>query len=194
MKNKINILKSQQRKKFRIIRKELSKKNINCFNEKIINKFFDNFKPNNFEIIASFFSINTEISTKLLNKYLINKNSKLVFPVVKNNINILSFRLFKIDQNLQIGNFDIPEPNEKNAELIPNLLFVPCLAFDSYGYRLGYGGGYYDRTFEFFNNIKHKFISIGYAYENQKVDKVVRDSNDIKLNYVLTEKQLYTFL
>ena len=103
-------------------------------------------------------------------------------------------RKFIKNQYLAEGKYNIPEPPLENEELIPNLIFVPCLAFDIQGYRLGYGGGYYDKTLAYFNSIDHQFISVGFAYDDQKVDRVIRDPFDYKLNYVLTEKQLYTFV
>ena len=63
------------------------------------------------------------------------------------------------------------------------------LAFDNYGFRLGYGGGYYDKTFSYLKNNKKK-SSVGYAFDNQKVNKVPKDEFDIKLDYVITEKNL----
>ena len=87
----------------------------------------------------------------------------------------------------------IKEPPLKNKILIPEVLFVPCLAFDNFGYRLGYGGGYYDRTLSFLQKNKKKFISIGYAFDDQKVFKLPKDKFDIKLDYVITEKKIYTF-
>ena len=194
MKNNIIFLKKKQREKYIKVRKELSKKNTYKFDVKIIENFFNNFKLNNLKVISSFFSIKTEIPTKELNNFLSKKNKNLVFPVVKPDTKVLSFRLFTKNQNLIEGKFGIPEPSDKNLELLPDLLFVPCLAFDEAGYRLGYGGGFYDCTFKYFKSINHKFLSVGYTYDNQKTYKVIKDKNDYKLNYVLTEKQLYTFL
>jgi len=192
--NDIVFLKKQQRKKFTSIRKAISKKNTYKFNSVNIDKLLKNKKINKLKIISSFFSIKSEIPTNDLNKYLINKNKILSFPVVNPKSNILSFRQLKKNQTLIKGSYEIPEPPLENLEFIPNLIFVPCLAFDIQGYRLGYGGGYYDRTFTYFKSINHQFISVGFAYEDQKVDSVIRDQFDYKLNYVLTEKQLYTFL
>ena len=194
MMNDIIFLKKQQRKKLTSIRKIINKKNTYRFNPKNIDQLLKNKKLNNLKIVSSFFSIKSEIPTTDLNKYLISKNKILSFPVVSTKSKILSFRQFKKNQNLIEGNYKIPEPPLENEELIPNLIFVPCLAFDIQGYRLGYGGGYYDRTFAYFNNINHQFISVGFAYDDQKIDSVVRDRFDYKLNYVLTEKQLYSFL
>ena len=194
MMNDIVFLKKQQRKKFTSIRKAISKKNTYKFNSVNIDKLLKNKKINKLKIISSFFSIKSEIPTNDLNKYLINKNKILSFPVVNPKSNILSFRQLKKNQTLIKGSYEIPEPPLENLEFIPNLIFVPCLAFDIQGYRLGYGGGYYDRTFTYFKSINHQFISVGFAYEDQKVDSVIRDQFDYKLNYVLTEKQLYTFL
>ena len=81
----------------------------------------------------------------------------------------------------------------KNKILNPELIFVPCLAFDHKGNRLGYGGGYYDRTFAYLNKINHRFISVAYAYEDQKLDYIPIDKFDFKVDYVITEKNLYSF-
>ena len=192
--NNIFFLKKKQREKFILIRKAISKKNTYRFNSINIDQLLKNKKLNTLKIISSFFSIKTEISTADLNEYLISKNKILSFPVVRPKSKILSFRKFKKNQKLAEGSYKIPEPPIENEELIPNLIFVPCLAFDIQGYRLGYGGGYYDRTFAYFKSINHQFISVGFAYDDQKVDSVIRDQFDYKLNYVLTEKQLYTFV
>ena len=194
MMNDIIFLKKQQREKLTLIRKAISKKNTYRFNPKNIDQLLKNKKLNNLKIISSFFSIKSEIPTTALNEYLISKNKILSFPVVNPKSKILSFRQFKKNQNLVEGSYKIPEPPLENEELIPNLIFVPCLAFDIQGYRLGYGGGYYDSTFAYFKSINHQFISVGFAYDDQKVDSVIRDQFDYKLNYVLTEKQLYTFV
>ena len=74
---------------------------------------------------------------------------------------------------------------------MPDVILTPCLAFDDYGFRMGYGGGYYDRTFAEFKRIGHRFISIVVAFEEQKVDKITTDKFDQRIDYILTEKKLY---
>jgi len=121
------------------------------------------------------------------------KNKILCFPVIKNKNDSLIFLQYSIDQKKEIGVYKTLEPQKENPELIPEVIIVPCLAFDLNGNRLGYGGGYYDRTFEKLNNLNKNFISIGYAYDDQIVSNVPVETSDYKLDYVLTEKQLYCF-
>ena len=193
MKNKISQIKTKQRKKFISLRENLNTDvNLN-FNLEVIDQLFKKKLFSNIKIISSFFSIQNEIPTRKLNNYLMNKNKILTFPVVNLSDEILEFREYQKNQKLILGKFNIPEPPLQNKLLKPELLFVPCLAFDTKGYRLGYGGGYYDKTFAHFKSINHKFISIGFAYDAQKTELLTIDKFDYKLNFVLTEKQLYSF-
>ena len=145
------------------------------------------------KIIASFLSIKTEISTNSLNQLIWRSNKTLCLPVMKRDSDILSFHRYKKTDRLIAGKFNVMEP-DNNYECMPDVLFVPCLAFDLFGYRLGYGGGYYDKTLSYFNSLKRTFTVVGLAYDNQQVDEVIHDDQDQKLNYILTEKHLYTFL
>tara|TARA_Y100001970_G_C13700230_1_gene586807 strand:- start:12 stop:590 length:579 start_codon:yes stop_codon:yes gene_type:complete len=178
-------------------RKILEKKRILLQKEKghtsknLIRNLINFDKFNKYKIIASFVSIKTEISTLTLNNYIIEQNKILCLPVIKKESNKLIFRKHDMKKDLIEGRYGVKEPNVFNKELLPELIFTPCLAFDEIGYRLGYGGGYYDRTFSYFQKIKHKFISVAVAFDDQKIEKVISDSNDQKIDYILTEKKLY---
>ena len=130
---------------------------------------------------------------KDLNQYLMSLGKILCLPVIENNEEVLIFKRYCIGDVLKKGKFGVKEPVNSLTHL-PDIIFVPCLAFDENGFRLGYGGGYYDKCITNFFSINHKFISIGLAYEEQKVKNVVHDNLDQKLNYILTEKQLYNIL
>ena len=103
-------------------------------------------------------------------------------PVVKNNSETLIFREYNSQTKLIQGKFGILEPSDFSKELLPEIILTPCLAFDKSGFRLGYGGGYYDKTFAKLKSIKHKFISIVIAFEGQKVSKVEHDYLDQKID------------
>ena len=163
--------------------------NINLFNNL---KNFINFKE--IEYVGSFYSIRSEISTNELNKKIIGLNKILSLPVVQNNSNELIFKKVNLNENFHIGKFEIPEPRVENEKIIPQLFFVPCLGFDLSGFRIGYGGGFYDRTFAKLKKLNLKFYTVGFAFDEQKVDKIPKENFDYKLDFVLTEKQLYSFL
>ena len=192
--SQISNLKKTQRDEFFKIRKEINKKNLNSLNLQILSDLFNMHKFKDSNVISSFFSINNEIPTDSLNEYLLSRNKKLAFPIIKKGNKILSFKEFKKNQKLIKGYYDILEPPSQNKDLIPEIIFVPCLAFDKDGFRLGYGGGYYDRTFAYYKKLNHNFVAIGFAYDGQKTSHVYRDSFDYKLDYVLTEKHLYSYI
>ncbi len=149
-----------------------------------------NFKK--YKIIASFISIKSEISTQFLNEFLLNNGKILCLPIIKNNSEKLNFIEYNLKTNLVPGKFGIMQPSDRRKEFLPEIILTPCLAFDESGFRLGYGGGYYDKTFSYLKKIKHKFISIAVAFDDQKINKLVHDKYDQRINYILTEKKLYT--
>ena len=164
------------------------------FNPDLFNKLKIYINFDEIESVASFSSIHSEISTTQLNRKIIESNKILSLPVIKENSEELKFRKVNLNENFYLGKFNIPEPNNCNEELIPQLFFVPCLGFDLNGYRIGYGGGFYDRTFAKLNKLKYKFYTVGFAYDQQKEVNIPREEFDYKLDFVLTEKQLYKFI
>ena len=143
-------------------------------------------------IVASFISIKSEISMNLLNNFLIKSNKIISLPVILDQNQYLIFRQFDENTVLKKGKYDVFEPNKNSNKLLPDFILTPCLAFDKFGYRLGYGGGYYDKTFERFVKLNHSFISVAVAFDDQKVDKIIKNKYDQKINYILTEKKIYS--
>jgi 5-formyltetrahydrofolate cyclo-ligase len=189
----ISVLKKNQRHQSSKKRLILSK-SIN-----IESLFFDNilhttdwFKKS--KIVASFLSIKSEIPTVHLNQIIEKSGKVLCLPLMpKDDSGILTFKKYFYGDKLSVGSYGVKEPLSKNSYL-PDIIFTPCLAFDIHGFRLGYGGGFYDKTISYLNFIKHDFLTIGLAYDDQRVNDVVHDDLDQKLNYILTEKQLYKIL
>ena len=121
-------------------------------------------------------------------------NKTLSFPVIEKSSPELIFKKSDTNKNFKLGKFNIPEPINDSKEIIPQLFFVPCLGFDLSGYRIGYGGGFYDKTFAKLKRLNLKFHTVGFAFDKQKQNKLPKEKYDYKLDFVLTEKQLYTFL
>ena len=97
-------------------------------------------------------------------------------------------------KEIRTNNLNKISINENLDNLLFSNVYLSTELVKEYPSLQGYVGGFYDRTFANFNKINHNFISIGFAYEEQKASKVYRDIFDYKLNYILTEKHLYTFL
>lgn len=75
-----------------------------------------------------------------------------------------------------------------NKGVIPQILLIPLLAFDSQGFRLGYGGGYFDRTLA-----EHNFYAVGIGYEMNRVVSIFAQKHDKKLNAIATEAGFFKF-
>ena len=191
--NNIKDEKSIIRKKQKILRDKIFTNKPSHFALSLFNELFEKINFQEINIISSFISINSEINTEELNNLIFIENKILCLPVIEKKNSHLIFKQFKSEENFVKGHMNISEPQNNNKILNPELIFVPCLAFDKKGNRLGYGGGYYDRTFAYLNKINHRFISVAYAYEEQKLDYIPIDKFDFKVDYVITEKNLYSF-
>jgi len=186
----INVNKEHQRKISIKKRAKLKDKNSNA--SKTLQDHLNgliNFQ--NYKIVASFISFKSEISTQFLNEFLFNNGKILCLPIIKNNSETLNFIEYNLRTKLVSGKFGIMQPSDLSKEFLPEIILTPCLAFDENGFRLGYGGGYYDKTFSYLKKIRHKFISIVVAFDGQKIDELVHDQYDQKIDYILTEKKLY---
>ena len=192
--NELYSNKAQLRKILSERRKLIKSKSFKEFNIKAFDKLSTIINFDEIKYFASFFSIKSEISTIKLNDKILEMKKVLSFPVIQKQSKDLIFKQYNFKENLKIGQFNIPEPINTNEEVTPQLFFVPCLGFDLDGNRLGYGGGFYDKTFSKLNKLQHKFYTVGYAFDDQKQNKIPKEDFDYKLDFVLTEKQLYNIL
>ena len=110
-------------------------------------------------------------------------------PVVTNRGEALQFRAWAPDTPMKTGHHRISEPATE-VVVMPDLLFVPCVGFDVEGYRLGYGGGYYDRTLAAWPGATRP-VTVGIAYEACRTDALRREAHDIPLDLIITEAACY---
>jgi 5-formyltetrahydrofolate cyclo-ligase len=192
--NEIVRKKKNLRNKLTATRKLIKRNTTLEFNIDLFYKLTEKIKFNVIDCVGSFMPIRSEISTNKLNKAILEMDKKLAFPTIEKNSETLIFKTTNSLKNFKLGKFNIPEPKEYNKEIIPQLFFVPCLGFDLKGYRIGYGGGFYDKTFEKLKKLNLSFNTVGFAYDDQKQNELPIEKFDYKLDFVLTEKQLYTFL
>ncbi|MEE9326447.1 MAG: 5-formyltetrahydrofolate cyclo-ligase [Cocleimonas sp.] len=126
------------------------------------------------------------------------QNKQFFLPVVSlQQDQGLVFAPIHENSKYQQNQFSIPEPVYKEEELIKaeqlDLILMPLLAFDRQGNRLGMGGGYYDRSLAFKQQEKTTPVSIGIAYDFQKVSSLSAEPWDVRLDMVVTESGLHKF-
>ncbi len=112
-------------------------------------------------------------------------------PVIVAKGTALRFREWSPGARMVEGAFKALIP-EEGAWVEPEVLIVPMLAFDARGFRLGYGGGFYDRTLEGLR-AKGKVLAIGFAFAAQEVAEVPIDATDQRLDAVVTEQGVTIF-
>ncbi len=141
-------------------------------------------------VVAGYAAIGSEADPFPLMAALANQGHALCLPRTEGKA--LTFRAWKPGDPLVVGRMNIPEPDAKAKERRPDLLLVPLLAFDRHGYRLGYGGGYYDRYLREHRG-KRTIRAIGIAYAGQAVDDLPRGEGDERLDAVVTEERVIRF-
>ena len=139
-------------------------------------------------IVSGFHPYKDEISILPLLGVLASEGWETALPVVTGAGLPLVFRVWAPGSPTVPGIWNIPMPPEGSAAVEPDVLLVPLLAFDRKGYRLGYGGGFYDRTLAMLR-AKKPVIAIGVAYAGQEIPEIPRGSFDQPMDWIMTERE-----
>lgn len=143
------------------------------------------------KVISAYMPIRTEVSPLPTMERMCVRGRQVCVPVIISEGQPLEFHRWTPDTEMSEGGFGAFIP--KDAEVLqPDIIITPLLAFDLHGYRMGYGGGFYDRTFEQLTKLKD-IQAIGFAYSEQEVLLVPREVTDFKLDAVITEKGILSF-
>ena len=136
--------------------------------------------------VSGFLPYKSEIDVRPLMARLAAAGMVTALPVVVERNAPLIFRVWRPGDATEPGTWNIPVPVAAASEVVPDVLLVPMLAFDSGGYRLGYGGGFYDRTLEALRQTGQP-VAVGVAYAAQEVHHVPHAVHDQPLDWILTE-------
>lgn len=136
-------------------------------------------------IVSGFLAIGDEIDPTPLIERLICGGYRICLPVMEGKGKPLVFRAWSPGDPLAETTWGIREPLPEADVLDPDIVLGPLLAFDAEGYRLGYGGGFYDRTLARLRALK-PIVSIGIAFDEQRVDAVPHVDYDERLDWILT--------
>ncbi|MDC1382460.1 5-formyltetrahydrofolate cyclo-ligase [Candidatus Puniceispirillum sp.] len=140
---------------------------------------------------AGYIPIRSELSPLVLLEGLASSGCDLALPVTPAKGQPLIFHRWLVNGKLDDGPYGTKQPPISNEICIPNVILAPMLAFDSNGWRLGYGGGFYDRTLAALRDSRKHVVLIGIAYNGQKLNKVPAGPNDMPLDAVLGPAGLF---
>ena len=153
----------------------------------------DSYKVNK---IALYWSVNGEISTYSLISDFLKNGSECFLPVISNDREnkVLEFSLYEKESPLIKNKFGIPEPSKSVITDLNeiDIIFLPCVCFDSEGNRIGMGGGFYDKTLSKLSD-KQNTKLIMLAYDFQEVESCLPEIHDIKADACLTPNKYLNF-
>jgi len=182
-------MKQDLRKIMREKRRTLESQEAVAMNEAIYQRLFQHEALADADHILVYLSFRSEIDTRpLIDRWLQEKRHIYVPVMQPETRTILPVRIFKDYKDLPVNSYGIQEPALDDAEILDvkslDLVIVPGLAFDSRGYRLGYGGGYYDRLLL---RLRNEARTLALCYDFQMVDAVPIGPHDRQVQTILTE-------
>jgi len=143
---------------------------------------------NSAKVVAAYWPIKGEASPVPLLAALAAQGLVTALPVIAERRGVLRFRHWRPGEPLVGAVFELKQPGADAPDVEPDLLFVPLLAFDRRGYRLGYGAGFYDRTLAKLR-AERRTTTVGIAYAVQELPEIPAEAHDQKLDYVLTDRE-----
>jgi 5-formyltetrahydrofolate cyclo-ligase len=146
--------------------------------------FFDGIVLQPGEIVAAYWPIRDELDCQPILVKLMDDLQPVCLPLVLGPDEPLELRLWEQGSPLYPSGFGTLAPSELAPIVEPDVVLVPLLGFDKFGTRLGYGGGYYDRTLAAMHKAPRL---IGLAFASQEIEEIPRDSHDVPLDAVVTE-------
>ncbi|MCS7215322.1 MAG: 5-formyltetrahydrofolate cyclo-ligase [Thermodesulfovibrio sp.] len=173
------------RKKMLDIRNKINENLRKQKNEKISETFIDFVLKNKFKSVLLYASFGSEVDTWQIFHLCLENSIKTAFPKVSG-FQLQLYWIEKRDQFSQ-GYKNILEPkNGKKASVEDiEIIVVPGVAFDKRCYRIGYGGGFYDRLLSL-----RKGKAIGLAYEEQILEQIPTESHDIRMDMIITDERI----
>lgn len=157
--------------------------------------FFGTVEVTSKTVLAAYWPKAEEFNTGHIIEEVLRRSAVLALPVVEKDTKILKFVRWDGTATLVAGAFGVMQPENvgESEGLEPDVVVVPLLAFDRRGYRLGYGGGYYDATLSMLRG-KREILAVGVGYAQQAcLFNLPIDAHDQRLDMVVTPQQVLRF-
>jgi len=134
-------------------------------------------------VLGIYWPFRAEFDPRPLVDTIVAAGRQVALPVVVDKKGPLEYRAWAPGENLVSGVWDIPIP-EKREIMVPSMVLAPVVGFDRAGYRLGYGGGYFDRTLA---ALDPRPLAIGVGFAMQEIETIYPQSFDIPMDLMVTE-------
>ena len=156
--------------------------------QRVARKLFESVALEAGASVSGYWPIKSELDIRPSLLHLAEDGHPIGLPVITAKGAPLLFRRWQPGDQLTEAGFGTLEPAQSQPTVIPRVLLVPLLSFDRAGYRLGYGGGFYDRTISLLR-AQQRTLAVGVAFSAQEVPQVPRDRFDQRLDWVITESE-----
>jgi len=161
--------------------------------QKIFERLISLDSVKNAKSIMTYIDFRNEVQTRPLIDYCLSNGKNVVIPIsVFKGRQLIPSQLMDPDKELQISKFGLLEPKPEYVRVFDkeelDVIIVPGVAFDKYGYRVGYGAGFYDRFLASIDN--ESVVKVGVAFELQLHDSVPHDSFDATVDIIVTEDRI----
>jgi len=182
-------VKGKLRKQFIEQRLRLSQEEVEQKSKQIMSTLFATESFKQAKVVMFYVDMRNEVVTKKAIIDAFAEGKRVVVPRVKKGYGLLAIEIKSLDE-LEPSTFGVLEPQEKEEISIDEIdvVVVPGVAFDKRGYRIGYGGGYYDN---FLPKLKAEAKKIAVAFEMQLIDHIPAEAHDVKVDMIITERGIY---
>lgn len=140
--------------------------------------------------LSSYYPSAFEVNTLKLFEKKFNNKIKIILPAIRGK-NSINFYKWNNKEVLKVNKFGMLEPFTQLDQIIPDVMLVPLLSYDKNKNRLGYGKGFYDRYLKKYLKKYKNILTFGIAFSFQKYHTLPVIKDDVKLNYILTEKGIF---
>jgi len=153
---------------------------------KICSHLFELIKPNANNVISVYWPFKGELDLRPFALAAIDVGATIVLPVVRKQKSKLVFRRWTPEAELERGIWNILQPVDPKP-FFPNVVIAPLVGFDDQGYRLGHGGGYYDRTLA---SLEEQPLKIGVGLGEQRLESIYPQPHDVPMDHILLSSEL----
>ena len=188
-------MKSKYRQSILDIRNALSSSEVSSLSKEIVKNVNSKFSLDEVGILGSYFSVHNEVDLRVINEKRFNENRLTTYPKIGPNHSMKLIAPKSFEQLIK-NKYAIFEPSGGVPinSIEHEIIIIPTVGVDKNGYRLGYGGGYYDRYLESIHKNSNRPLLIGLIYDFQFIDDSINEIHDIRLDIVFSETQSKNFV